>query len=115
MRRLLVLGSLVAIVLSGIPAVASAAAKEASGIVTDISSTSLTIETSSGGAKSSKTFTIDGTTDVVARGATRATKGQGRASITTLVAKGDHVTVAYDESGSTMHAARVRVTQKAAK
>ena len=116
MRRLLILGSLVAIALAGIPSVGvSAAAKDASGIVTDVSSTSLTIESTSRGTKTSKTFTIDATTDVVARGATRATKGQGRASITSMVAKGDHVSVAYDETGGTMHAARVQVTQKAPK
>lgn len=89
--------------------------KQLSGKVTAVSNTSLTIEAGSGAAKSSKTFVLDDKTSVIARGATRATKGQERGAATTLIGTGDSVTVSYAETGSTMHATQVRVTQKAKK
>jgi hypothetical protein len=114
MRSIVAVLALVA--LGGLPAAAQpAGAKQASGKVTAISASSLTIESGSGTAKKSQTFVLDDKTEVIARGATRATKGQERGKATNLIASGDSVTVSYDESGSAMHAAQVRVTAKAKK
>lgn len=88
--------------------------KNSVGTVTAVSASSLTIEGSSGGgAKFTQTFGIDSKTHVVARGA--STKLAGGAPITNVVAKGDRVSVEFDESGGALHASEVRVTQKAAK
>ncbi len=91
-----------------------AGAKQASGKVTAVTNTSLTIESGSGAAKTTKTFVLDDKTSVIARGATQATKGQERGKATSMIANGDTVTVSYDETGGTNHAAQVRVTAKVA-
>jgi hypothetical protein len=88
--------------------------KNSSGTVTAVSASSLSIEGSSGGgAKFTQTFVIDAKTHVVARGASKSLAGGG--PITNAVGKGDRVDVAFDESGSTLHATEVRVMAKAAK
>ena len=92
-----------------------AAAKSSRGTVQSVSATSMTISGSSGsGAKFSQTFTIDGETKVVGKGAATASKG-ARVAITELVANGDMVTVSYHTMGTTLHASDVRVATKAAK
>ena len=92
-----------------------AAAKSSRGTVESVSATSLTINGSSGsGAKFTQTFTIDGETTVVGRGAGTASKG-AKIAITDLVATGDKVAVSYHPMGTTLHASDVRVTAKAAK
>jgi hypothetical protein len=75
----------------------------------------MTIHGSSGsGAKFTQTFTIDGDTKVIGTGAGTKTQG-AKVAITDLVANGDTVAVSYHEMGTTLHAADVRVTAKAAK
>ena len=104
----------VALAVMVLPAAAqTAGVKQMSGTVTAISAASLTIESGTGAAKTSKTFVLDDKTSVVARGATHATKGQERAKATSMIGNGDTVTVSYDESGSAMHATQVRVTKAA--
>jgi hypothetical protein len=56
------------------------------------------------------TFGISGDTDVVAKGATKATKAAGGSTpITTFVHTGDAVSVSYRETGAKMMASEVRV------
>ncbi len=82
------------------------------GTVTAVGSNTLTINASSG----SQTFAIDGTSKVIGHGVgTAAAKGGGKTVITDLVAVGDRVTVSYHQTGGAMHAAEVRVTEKAKK
>jgi len=86
--------------------------KNSSGTVTAVSASSLSIEGSSGGgAKFTQTFVIDAKTHVVARGASKSLAGGG--PITNAVGKGDHVDVAFEESGTTLRATEVRVMSKA--
>ena len=84
------------------------------GKVTSISPTSMVI-TGSRGMSSPFTFTIDGSTKVVAKGAgTAADAAGGKTVITDLVSTGDTVNVAYHQMGDTLHAAEIRVSAKAA-
>jgi len=108
------------VVLLAVPVVLTAGAqgagsKESSGIITDVSSTSVTIQLSKGGTKSNQTFALDSNTQVIARGATKATKGQGRSSAAALLAKGDTVNVFYLEASGALRATEIRVTKKAQK
>jgi hypothetical protein len=91
-----------------------AAADRSNGTVDAVSATSLTITGSAaGGATFKQTFTIDGETKVVAQGASTASAAAGgKLQITDIVGKGDSVTVTYHKTGSTLHAAEVRVRQK---
>jgi hypothetical protein len=83
--------------------------ESASGNVTAVSQTSLTISgSSSGGATFTQTYTIDTNTRVVAEGAGTAAS-KGKVTITDLVTKGDRVTVTYVTSGATARATEVRV------
>ena len=94
------------------PANPAAAAKTTTGTVKDVSATSLTV-TSAG---KDMTFTIDDKTRAVGKGLGTATKATGgKAPITDLVAMGDKVSVTYHDMEGTLHAATVRVTEKAAK
>ena len=90
--------------------------KTANGTVKSIAATSMTISGSSGsGATFTQTFTIDGTTKVIGRGAgTAAAAAGGKTAVTDLVGNGDRVSVTYHTSGNTLHAAEIRVTSKAA-
>ena len=92
-----------------------AGSKESSGVITNVSSSSVTIEASKGGTKTSQTFALDSSTQVIARGASRATKGRGRGSAAAMLGKGDTVNVFYAESGGAMRATEIRVTRKAKK
>jgi hypothetical protein len=87
---------------------------ESSGTVTAVSATSLSISGSSGGGGTfTQTFTIDDKTKVTARGATHATATTGgRATFTSLVGKGDHVNVSFEDASGTLRASEVRVTAK---
>ena len=91
--------------------------KTASGTVTAVSASSLTIEGSGGGgSKFSQTYVINEKTKVVARGASTATASTGgRGTVTSLIAKGDKVSVSFEEAGANVHAKEIRVTAKAAK
>ncbi len=88
----------------------------ASGTVNSVSLTSITIGGGAGGgAKFTRTFAIDASTNVVARGAgTAAAAAGGRTAITDLVANGDRVSISYTASGGMNHASEIRVTGKAA-
>jgi len=86
-------------------------AKVAEGKVTSISASQLAID--SGGHQFSFGITRD--TDVLMRGATKATKAAGgNTPITTFVHPGDTVSVSYHDAGWTMTASevRVRISQK---
>src|SRR5262245_30411108 len=87
--------------------------KTTSGVVKALSDTSITIQATTGD-KGSHTFSLDAETQVTARGATQATKGRGRAAITTMIAVGDSVTVTFDPA-KTDRASEVKLDRKAAK
>ena len=91
-------------------------AKTSMGTVKSIAATSMTIEGSSGsGATFSQSFTIDGPTKVIGRGAgTAAAAAGGKTAVTDLVGNGDKVSVSYHAMGNMLHAAEIRVTSKAA-
>ena len=87
---------------------ASTKAMSATGVVKSVSGTSLTVTS---GAKD-MTFTVDGSTKFVGKGlSTKA--AAGKITATDAVGMGDMVTVSYHDMGGTMHAANVRVTNKA--
>jgi hypothetical protein len=88
----------------------------ASGTVSSVSLTSITIGGGAGGgAKFTRTFVVDTATNVVARGAgTAAEKAGGRTAITDLIANGDRVSISYTATGGMNHASEIRVTGKAA-
>ena len=66
--------------------------------------------------KGRQTFVIDRSTHVFAKGTTTALAATGgKAPFTDLVAAGDRVSVSYRKAGSSLHAADVRVTMKAAR
>ncbi len=85
----------------------------ANGTVESITGSTLTITGTVSGGTSKQSFTIDGTTKVVAVGAgTAASAAGGKVSITDIVGVGDQVTVTYHKTGTTLHAAEVRVRAK---
>jgi hypothetical protein len=96
---------------------ASGGTKSANGTVKSIAGTSMTITGSGGtGATFTQTFTIDGTTKVIGKGAgTAAAAAGGKIVVTDLVSNGDTVSVTYHPMGNSLHAAEIRVTAKAAK
>ena len=91
-------------------------AKSATGKVTSVSASSLSISGSSGGGASfTQTFVIDAKTKVVGRGAGTATaKSGGKAVATDLVHDGDTVNVSFSDMNGMLHATAVTVTMKAA-
>jgi hypothetical protein len=88
--------------------------KSSMGTVKSIAPTSMTIEGSGGsGSTFSQTFTIDGSTKVIGRGAgTAAAAAGGKTAVTDLVGNGDKVSVAYHATGNALHATEIRVTGK---
>lgn len=91
-------------------------ANVASGTVTAVSPTSLTIKgTAGGGSTFEQTYAITAATKVVGKGAgTAASKAGGKVAITDLVSSGDQVTVSFKPEGIALNATEVRVTMKAA-
>jgi hypothetical protein len=80
----------------------------ASGTVKSVTGTALTI--SSGGKD--MTFTVDGSTKFVGKGL--GTKARtGKLTAPDAVGMNDMVSVTYHDMGGTMHAASVRITNKA--
>ena len=83
----------------------------ASGTVSAVSNTSLTVK----GKADEWTFVVDNDTKVTGKGASTkssALKDEKKASvITEFVKVGDSVTVKYHDTGTAKHAADVRVTQ----
>ena len=90
-------------------------AKTANGTVKSVAAASMTISGSSGsGATFTQTFTIDGTTKVIGKGAgTASAAAGGKTVVTELVSNGDAVSVTYHAVGNALHAAEIRVTNKA--
>jgi uncharacterized protein DUF5666 len=85
------------------------AAKIASGKVTSITTSALTIASNG----QNLTFAVDAATIVAAARAGRATKAAGgRIPITDLVGNGDMVSVTYRNAGTTLSASQVRITVK---
>lgn len=91
--------------------------RNAAGTVTAVSATSLSITGSrSGGASFTQTFVLDDKTKVAAKGAsTKLAASGGRGPAPSVIEKGDHVSVSFDEVGGALHASDVRVTMKATK
>jgi hypothetical protein len=80
--------------------------KLAEGKVTAVSATHLTLAADG----HDMTFAITGDTDVLAKGASKATKAAGGGTpLTTFVHNGDMVSVSYKEASGTMTASEVRV------
>lgn len=96
----------------GAPAPAKPKTQTASGAVSAVSDTSLTVKS----GDQEWTFTVDTKTSVIGPGAgtkAREAKAKGAAlTITDVVQTGDKVTVTYHDMGDTKHAATVRVTAK---
>jgi hypothetical protein len=95
------------------PAAAGARAQTANGVVTAVTSSSLSIKGSGG----ESTYTIDEKTRVVGRGvgtkSDELKKAGEKAQISTFVRTGDSVTVTYTEEGGTRRASEVRVSRAA--
>jgi hypothetical protein len=88
----------------------SEATKIASGKVTSITASALTVNRDGHDV----TFAVDAATKVSAHGAGTASRAAGgRLPITDLVSKGDTVSVDYRDAGGTMNASQVRITVKA--
>jgi hypothetical protein len=89
-------------------------ATTAKGVVSAVVADTLTVKV----AGKDMAFTIDAKTEVVARGATTATKaaqkeGKNGPKITDVVKVGDEVDVSYKTAAGKMTASSVRVTKKA--
>jgi hypothetical protein len=92
---------------------ATTESKSASGKVTAITPTSMTISSSSG---ASQTFVIESKTKVIGKGAgTASQRAGGKIAATDLIASGDTVSVSFTDMAGTLHAGEIRVTLKAAK
>lgn len=103
---------------SGGGSMSGEAGETSNGTVDSISGSTLVISGSTGGAGSFKqSFTLDGTTKVVAVGASTATEASkgGKIVLSDFVGVGDQVTVRYRKAGSSLHADEVRVRSKAKK
>jgi hypothetical protein len=87
----------------------------AEGRVDSISGSTLVISGSAGSGGSFKqSFAVDGTTRVIAMGASTAAAG-GKIVLADFVGIGDQVTVSYRKAGSGLHADEVRVRAKGPK
>ena len=90
---------------------AKAKTMTANGTVKAVTGNSLTI-TASGGKD--MTFTVDNTTKFIGKGLSTKTREKGgKITATDAVGTGDTVSVTYHDMGGTMHAAQVRVNNKA--
>lgn len=83
------------------------------GTVASISGSTLTISGSApAGGSFTQAFSIDGSTQVVAVGASTAAGKGGKVVITDFVGVGDAVTVIYRKMGTQLHADEVRVRSR---
>lgn len=109
-RLLLVALSVVSLCAVGLQAQEKVKTATAGGTVKAVSGDSLTI--SSGGKD--MTFTVDATTKFVGKGlGTKAKAGGGKLTLTDAVAMNDAVSVTYHDMAGKLHAANVRITNKA--
>jgi hypothetical protein len=91
-------------------------AETSNGTVDSLSASSLVISGSTAGGTFKQTFAIDGSTRVIAVGASTAAAGKGgKVVLSDFVGAGDQVTVTYRKAGSGLHADEVRVRSKGAK
>jgi len=89
---------------------AAGKAMSASGTVKSVSGTSLVVSS----AGKDMTFTLDSSTKFVGKGLSTKTREKGgKLMASDAVSSGDMVSVTYHDMGGTMHAASVRVTNKA--
>jgi hypothetical protein len=80
--------------------------KLAEGKVTSVTATHVTVAANG----RDMTFAVTGETDVLVKGATKATKAAGGTTqLTTFVHSGDMVSVSYKEAAGTMTASEIRV------
>lgn len=97
----------------GPPPPAGARATTASGVVSAVTGTSLTVKEASG----ESTYTIDGNTKVIGTGASTKSKAAAAAgqktTIIDFVNTGDTVQVRFTEQAGSRRASEVRVTKKA--
>jgi hypothetical protein len=101
---------------SGSGSVAPERSESANGTVDSISATTLSISGSASGGTFKQSFHVDGTTKVIAVGAsTAANAAGGKIQLADFVGVGDQVTVNYRKAGTTLHADEVRVRVKAPK
>ena len=108
---LTVLGLCVAAQSVPLQAQAKAKSMSATGMVKSVTGTALTI-TAAGNKE--LTFTVDGTTKFVGKGlSTKSREKGGKITAMDAVGDGDSVSVTYHDMGGTMHAAQVRVNNKA--
>jgi hypothetical protein len=92
----------------GLQAQEKAKAMTASGTVKSVAGDTLVVAS----AGKDMTFAIDGTTKFVGKGLSTKSKG-GKLTATDAVSMGDMVSVTYHDMGGKMHAANVRITNKA--
>jgi hypothetical protein len=109
---LTVLGLCVAAPSVPLQAQAKAKSMSATGTVKTVSGTALTI-TAAG--NKDMTFTVDGTTKFVGKGlSTKSREKGGKITAVDAVGENDSVSVTYHDMGGTLHAAQVRINNKAA-
>jgi hypothetical protein len=108
---LTVLGLCVAAQSVPLQAQAKPKSMSATGVVKSVSATSLAI-TAAGNKE--MTFTVDGTTKFVGKGlSTKSREKGGKITAVDATGEGDAVSVTYHDMGGTMHAAQVRINNKA--
>ena len=90
--------------------------ESANGTVDSLSGSTLAISGKTGSGTFKQSFTVDGTTKVIAVGGSTAADAKGgKVAIADFVGVGDQVTVNYRKAGSGLHADEVRVRSKAPK
>ena len=114
MKRVLAIAvSVVALCVMQVVGIQAQAAKTkamtAAGTVKSVSANSLVVSAAGG---KDMTFMLDGTTKFVGKGLSTKSKGAPM-SATEAVAANDRVSVTYHDMGGKMHAANVRITNKA--
>jgi hypothetical protein len=97
----------------GAPSASAQGTKKATGTVSAVSASSITIKAASG----DMTFSVDKDTVITTPGGgtkEKAAKAEGKAGVpsTSLLKEGQAVEVSYHETGGTMHAAAIRTVAK---
>ena len=97
----------------GAPSASAQGTKKATGTISAVSASSVTIKAASG----DMTFSVDKDTTITTPGGgtkEKAAKAEGKAGVpsTSLLKEGQAVEVSYHETGGTMHAASIRTMAK---